>query len=138
MFCPGLKPYSNYELRAASFNSMGNTASNWTTVTTLSDGNFSSHSHRKLTKLWTLLSSLPSAPQYVAPVSVDSNLTIVWLDWSESFSLNGRLKEYIVTESKLRVYTGFYSLLQIPRTSQKSQCMYIFVQICSNLCIKIL
>ncbi|XP_053172998.1 usherin [Scomber japonicus] len=93
----GLQPYSTYELRAACFNSMGSTASNWTTVTTL-----------------------PEAPQYVSPFSVDSNLTVIWLDWAGSFSLNGYLKEYSVTESQLRVYTGFYSYLYIPRTSQKT------------------
>uniref|UniRef100_UPI0037E7E888 usherin n=1 Tax=Semicossyphus pulcher TaxID=241346 RepID=UPI0037E7E888 len=93
----GLQPYSNYQLRAACFNNMGSTASNWTTVTTLSE-----------------------APQYVSPFSVDSNLTVIWLDWSESFSLNGYLKEYSVSESQLRVYTGFYSYLYIPRTSQKT------------------
>ncbi|XP_044201958.1 usherin [Thunnus albacares] len=93
----GLQPYSTYELRAACFNNMGSTASNWTTVTTLSE-----------------------APQYVSPFSVDSNLTVIWLDWAGSFSLNGYLKEYSVTESQLRVYTGFYSYLHIPRTSQKT------------------
>ncbi|XP_051795531.1 usherin [Acanthochromis polyacanthus] len=93
----GLRPYSTYELRAACFNNMGSTASNWTTVTTLSE-----------------------APQYVSPFSVGSNLTVIWLDWTESFSLNGYLKEYSVTESRLRVYTGFYSYLHIPRTSQKT------------------
>ncbi|AWP01780.1 putative usherin-like [Scophthalmus maximus] len=93
----GLRPYSTYELRAACFNNMGSTASNWTTVTTLSE-----------------------APQYVSPLSVDSNLTVIWLDWAGSFSLNGHLKEYSVTESQLRVYTGFYSFLRVPRTSQKT------------------
>ncbi|KAM7406312.1 hypothetical protein PAMP_000697 [Pampus punctatissimus] len=93
----GLQPYSTYELRAACFNNMGSTVSNWTTVTTLSE-----------------------APHYVSPFSVDSNLTIIWLDWVGSFSLNGYLKEYSVTESELRVYTGFYSYLHIPRTSQKT------------------
>ncbi|XP_069030560.1 usherin [Embiotoca jacksoni] len=93
----GLEPYSNYELRAACFNNMGSTASNWTTVSTLSE-----------------------APQYVSPFSVGSNLTVIWLDWTGSFSLNGYLKEYSVTESQLRVYTGFYSYLNVPRTSQKT------------------
>ncbi|KAM9366692.1 usherin [Symphorus nematophorus] len=93
----GLQPYSTYQLRAACFNNMGSTASNWTTVTTLSE-----------------------APQYVSQFSVDSNLTVIWLDWSKSFSLNGYLKEYSVTESQLRIYTGFYSYLHIPRTSQKT------------------
>ncbi|XP_056269140.1 usherin isoform X3 [Pseudoliparis swirei] len=93
----GLQPYSTYQLRAACFNNMGSTASNWTAVTTLSE-----------------------APQYVSPFPVDSNLTVIWLDWTASFSLNGYLKEFSVTESQLRVYTGFYSYLHIPRTSQKT------------------
>ncbi|KAK2920361.1 hypothetical protein Q8A73_002565 [Channa argus] len=93
----GLHPYSTYQLRVACFNNMGSTASNWTTVTTLIE-----------------------APQYVAPFSVGSNRTVIWLDWAGSFSLNGYLKEYSVTESQLRVYTGFYSYLHIARTSQRT------------------
>ncbi|KAM4602923.1 usherin [Polymixia lowei] len=93
----GLQPYSSYDLRAACFNNMGSTASSWTTVTTL-----------------------PEAPQYVSPFSVGSNLTFVWLDWGDSFSLNGPLREYSVTESRLRVYAGFHSYLHVPRTSQKT------------------
>lgn len=38
MMCAGLRPYSTYQLRAACFNNMGSAASNWTTVTTLSEG----------------------------------------------------------------------------------------------------
>lgn len=38
LLCAGLQPYSTYQLRAACFNNMGSTASNWTTVTTLSEG----------------------------------------------------------------------------------------------------
>lgn len=57
----------------------------------------------------------------MSPFSVDSNLTVIWLDWSDSFSLNGYLKEFTVTESRLRVYTGFYSFLHVPRTSQKGE-----------------
>ncbi|TWW67416.1 Usherin Usher syndrome type IIa protein [Takifugu flavidus] len=93
----GLRPYSTYQLRAACFNNMGSAASNWTTVTTLSE-----------------------APQYMSPFLVDSNLTVIWLDWTGSFAINGYLREFSVTESQLRVYTGFYSQLQIPRTSQKT------------------
>ncbi|KAK2854220.1 hypothetical protein Q5P01_006881 [Channa striata] len=93
----GLQPYSTYELRVACFNNMGGTASNWTSVTTLTE-----------------------APQYVAPFSVGSNRSVIWLDWAGSFSLNGYLKEYGVTESQLRVYTGFYSHVHIARTSQKT------------------
>lgn len=111
---------------------MGSTVSNWTTVTTLSEGNTCIHSfnlHSQLVIGNTSNVSLPPifsppAPQYVAPFSVGSNLTAIWLDWAGSFSLNGYLKEYSVTESQLRVYTGFYSFHHIPRTSQKSESTY--------------
>nr|XP_061796460.1 usherin-like [Nerophis lumbriciformis] len=91
-----LQPYSAYELRVACFNNMGSTASNWTTVVTLTE-----------------------APQYVSPLSVGSNLTVIWLDWTGSFALNDYLREYTVTESQLRIYSGFHSYLHVPRTSQK-------------------
>lgn len=38
MMCAGLQPYSTYQLRAACFNNMGSAASDWTTVTTHSEG----------------------------------------------------------------------------------------------------
>ncbi|XP_061735051.1 usherin isoform X2 [Nerophis ophidion] len=93
----GLQPYTSYELRVSCFNNMGSTASNWTAVVTLTE-----------------------APQYVSPLTVGSNLTVVWLNWTESFSLNGYLKEYTVTESQLRIYSGFYSYLHVLRMSQKA------------------
>lgn len=49
-----------------------------------------------------------------------SNLTTVFVDWSGSFSLNGPLREYSLTENNLRIYSGFHSSLHIPRTSDKS------------------
>ncbi|XP_070301335.1 usherin isoform X2 [Salvelinus sp. IW2-2015] len=76
---------------------MGSTASIWTTVTTLTE-----------------------APQYISPFEVYSNLTLVWLDWSASFSLNGLLRDYSLTDNNLRVYIGFHSYLYIPRTSEKT------------------
>ncbi|XP_045063342.1 usherin [Coregonus clupeaformis] len=93
----GLQPYSSYQLRAACYNNMGSTASNWTTVTTLTE-----------------------APQYISPFEVYSNLTMVWLDWSASFSLNGPLRDYSLIDNNLRVYIGFHSYLYIPRTSEKT------------------
>ncbi|KAJ7988957.1 hypothetical protein DPEC_G00314570 [Dallia pectoralis] len=92
-----LQPYSSYQFRAACHNNMGSTSSNWTTVTTLTE-----------------------APQYMFPFVVYSNLTMVWLDWSSSFSLNGPLRDYTLTEHNQRVYTGFHSYLHIPRTSEKT------------------
>uniref|UniRef100_A0A8C7Q6N4 Usher syndrome 2A (autosomal recessive, mild) n=1 Tax=Oncorhynchus mykiss TaxID=8022 RepID=A0A8C7Q6N4_ONCMY len=93
----GLQPYSSYQLRASCYNNMGSTASNWTTVTTLTE-----------------------APQYISPFEVYSNLTLVWLDWSASFSLNGLLRDYSLTDNNLRVYIGFHSYLYLPRTSEKT------------------
>ncbi|CAL8351755.1 unnamed protein product [Merluccius merluccius] len=93
----GLQPHFSYKLRVACFNNMGSTASNWTAVTTRSE-----------------------APQYVSPFSVDSNVTLVWLDWGASFSLNGPLRHYTVTEGRMTIYTGFHSYLHVPRTSQKT------------------
>ncbi|XP_077569166.1 usherin [Stigmatopora nigra] len=92
-----LQPYSAYELKVACFNNMGSTASNWTAVVTLTE-----------------------APQYVSPLLVGSNLTVIWLNWTGSFALNDYLREYTVTESQLRIYSGFHSYLHVPRTSQKA------------------
>jgi len=58
---------------------------------------------------------------------VQSNLTNVFLDWSGSFSLNGRLEEYRLTENNLRIYSGFHSSLHIPRTSDKSMTTMILL-----------
>ncbi|KAL0969312.1 hypothetical protein UPYG_G00225390 [Umbra pygmaea] len=97
-----LQPYSSYQLRAACFNNMGSAASNWTTITTLTE-----------------------APQYVSPFVVYSNLTMVWLDWRSSFSVNGPLRDYTLTDHTLRVYSGFYSYLHIPRTSERTLALQV-------------
>jgi len=62
--CAGLQPYASYELRAACFNNMGSIASNWTAVSTLSEGNtfFSSPSivpARQLKEALKLIQSFP-------------------------------------------------------------------------------
>nr|XP_009291422.1 usherin [Danio rerio] len=93
----GLLPYANYELCVVSYNNMGSTASDWVSITTLKE-----------------------PPQYMEAFVVHSNLTSVFVDWSGSFSLNGPLTEYSLTESSLRVYSGFHSFLHIPRTSDKT------------------
>ncbi|XP_016124971.1 usherin [Sinocyclocheilus grahami] len=93
----GLLPYANYELCVVSYNNMGSTASDWVSITTLNE-----------------------SPQYKEPFVVHSNITTVFVDWSGSFSLNGPLREYSLTENNLRIYSGFHSSLHIPRTSDKS------------------
>lgn len=62
-----------------------------------------------------------AAPRYLAPFSVVSNLSTIHIDWSRTFVLNGRLKEYALTESGQRIYSGFDTELYLPRTSDKSQ-----------------
>lgn len=56
----------------------------------------------------------------------------MFVDWSGSFSLNGPLREYSLTESNLRIYSGFHSSLHIPRTSDKST--FVVTQLFHNLC----
>ncbi|ROL41587.1 Usherin [Anabarilius grahami] len=93
----GLLPYANYELCVVSYNNMGSTVSDWVSITTLKE-----------------------PPQYKEPFVVHSNLTTVFVDWSGSFSLNGPLGEYSLTENNLRIFSGFHSSLHIPRTSDKT------------------
>lgn len=72
------------------------------------------------------------APQYKEPFVVHSNLTTVFVDWSGSFSLNGPLSEYSLTESNLRIYSGFHSSLHIPRTSDKSMTTMVILSMTSG------
>ncbi|XP_052001042.1 usherin [Xyrauchen texanus] len=102
----GLVPYANYELCVVSYNNMGSTVSDWVSITTLKE-----------------------QPQYKEPFVVHSNLTTVILDWSGSFSLNGPLREYTLTENNLRIYSGFHSSLHIPRTSDKT---FVFQVTCTT------
>lgn len=60
-------------------------------------------------------------PQYRAPFSVDSNLSVVCVDWSGSFLLNGRLKEFVLTDGGQRVYSGLDTTLYIPKTADRSE-----------------
>lgn len=64
--------------------------------------------------------SSPTVPQYQALFSVDSNASMVWVDWSGTFLLNGHLKEYVVTDGGRRVYSGLDTTLYIPRMVDKS------------------
>uniref|UniRef100_A0A8D0R6P0 Usherin n=1 Tax=Sus scrofa TaxID=9823 RepID=A0A8D0R6P0_PIG len=93
----GLQPYTSYELRLLAHNEVGSTASEWVSFVT----------QREL-------------PQYLAPFSVDSNLSVVCVDWSGSFLLNGRLQEFVLTDGGQRVYRGSDTALCIPRTADKT------------------
>ncbi|XP_039386307.1 usherin [Mauremys reevesii] len=92
-----LQPYTIYNVRVVSYNSVGSSASDWTSFTTKKE-----------------------LPQYKAPFSVVSNLSMIYLDWSHTFLLNGQLKEYVLTEGAQRVYSGFDTMLYLPRTSDKT------------------
>ncbi|XP_056624652.1 usherin [Triplophysa dalaica] len=102
----GLLPYASYELRVVSHNNMGNTVSDWVSVTTMTE-----------------------PPQFKEAFVVQSNITTMFVDWSGSFSLNGPLREYSLTESNLRIYSGFHSSLHIPRTSDKT---FVFQVTCTT------
>ncbi|XP_041578632.1 usherin [Vulpes lagopus] len=102
----GLQPYTTYKLRVLAHNEVGSTASEWISFTT----------QREL-------------PQYRAPFLVDSNLSLVRVDWSGSFLLNGPLKEFVVMDGGQRVYSGFDTTLYIPRTADKT---FFFQIICTT------
>ncbi|XP_028580478.2 usherin [Podarcis muralis] len=92
-----LQPYTTYNLRVVSYNSVGSTASEWISFTTKKE-----------------------VPQYESPFTVVSNLSTLYLDWSHTFSLNGPLKEYVLMEGGQRIYSGFDTTLYLPRTSDKT------------------
>lgn len=65
---------------------------------------------------------LPAVPQYRAPFLVDSNSSVVCVNWSGSFFLNGPLREFVLMDGAQRVYSGLDTTLYIPRTADKSEC----------------
>ncbi|XP_048212729.1 usherin [Perognathus longimembris pacificus] len=105
-FLKGLQPYTTYKLRVLAHNEVGSTASEWISFITEKE-----------------------LPQYRTPFSVDSNLSMVWVDWSDSFLLNGRLKEYVLTDGGQRVYSGLDTMLYLPRTSDQT---FVFQVTCTT------
>ncbi|XP_040491950.1 usherin [Ursus maritimus] len=102
----GLQPYTTYKLRVVAHNEVGSTASEWISFITQTE-----------------------LPQYRAPFLVDSNLSLVRVDWSGSFLLNGPLKEFVVTDGGQRVYSGFDTTLYLPRTADRT---FFFQVICTT------
>ncbi|KAG3258086.1 usherin, transcript variant X1 [Ictidomys tridecemlineatus] len=102
----GLQPYTTYKLRVVAHNEAGGTASQWISFTTQKE-----------------------LPQYRAPFSVDSNQSTVYINWSGSFLLNGRLKEYVLMDAGQRVYSGLDTTLYIPRMTDKT---FFFQVICTT------
>ncbi|XP_036133319.1 usherin [Molossus molossus] len=101
-----LQPYTTYRLRVLAHNEAGTAASEWTTFTTQREG-----------------------PQYRAPFSVTSNLTVVCVNWSDSFLLNGPLREFTLSDGGERVYRGRDTSLYIPRTADRT---FLFQVTCST------
>lgn len=54
---------------------------------------------------------------------VVSNLSMLCVNWSGSFSLNGPLKEFVLTDGGQRVYSGVDTVLYIPRAADRSECL---------------
>ncbi|XP_025748029.1 usherin [Callorhinus ursinus] len=102
----GLQPYTTYKLRVVAHNEVGSMASGWISFITQTE-----------------------LPQYRGPFLVDSNLSLVRVDWSGSFLLNGPLKEFVVTDGGQRVYSGFDTTLYLPRTADKT---FFFQVICTT------
>ncbi|ELK32172.1 Usherin [Myotis davidii] len=93
----GLQPYTTYRLRVLAHNQAGSAASKWIRFTTQRE-----------------------PPQYQAPFSVTSNLTVVCVSWADSFLLHGPLKEFVLTDGGRRVYRGLDTTLYIPRTGDRT------------------
>ncbi|KAM9109657.1 usherin isoform 1-T1 [Megaptera novaeangliae] len=102
----GLQPYTTYKLRVVVHNDVGSAASEWVSFVTQKE-----------------------LPQYCAPFSVDSNLSVVCVDWSGSFLLNGQLKEFVLTDGGQRVYSGLDTTLYIPKTADRT---FFFQVICTT------
>ncbi|XP_058131204.1 usherin [Dasypus novemcinctus] len=100
----GLEPYTSYKLRVVAHNEVGSTASRWISFTTQKE-----------------------LPQYQAPFSMDSNFSVVCVNWNGTFLLNGPLKEYVLTDRGQRMYSGCDTSLCIPRTSDKT---FFFQVVC--------
>ena len=54
-------------------------------------------------------------------MSVDGNLSVVCVNWTNSFLLNARLKEFVLTDAGQRLYSGLDTALCIPRTADRSE-----------------
>ncbi|XP_077967518.1 usherin-like isoform X1 [Styela clava] len=89
-----LSPYQSYEFCVVSVNDYGRSKSEWTTATTLK-----------------------SAPKYVAPISVTSNISSIYVEWHNSFKLNGILMQYELSDHGRNVYSGIYTAHTMKRTA---------------------
>ncbi|XP_056424309.1 usherin isoform X1 [Hyla sarda] len=92
-----LQPFTTYKLRVTSYNSEGSADSDWVHVTTLKE-----------------------KPEYRTPFHVSSNITTIFLDWRQSFQLNGQLKEFVLTERGQRVYSGLDPSVFIQKITDKT------------------
>ncbi|XP_077013931.1 usherin [Tamandua tetradactyla] len=102
----GLQPYTTYKLRVVAHNQAGSTTSKWISFTTQKE-----------------------LPQFQAPFSVDSNLSVVCVSWRDSFLLNGALRGFVLTDGRQRVFSGLDTTHCLPRTSDKT---FLFQVICTT------
>ncbi|KAM3930149.1 usherin [Leptodactylus fuscus] len=91
-----LQPFTTYKLRVTCSNAEGSASSEWVQCTTLKE-----------------------KPLYHTDLYISSNITDIFLDWTQSFQLNGQLKEFVVTERGQRLYSGLDSRLHIQKTTDK-------------------
>ncbi|XP_073409429.1 usherin [Dendrobates tinctorius] len=92
-----LQPFTTYNLRVTSYNSEGSANSDWVQCTTLKE-----------------------RPVYRTVMNVSSNVTTIFLDWRQSFQLNGQIKEFVLMERGQRLYSGLDSSVHIQKTTDKT------------------
>ncbi|XP_078675414.1 usherin-like isoform X2 [Branchiostoma floridae x Branchiostoma belcheri] len=91
-----LVPYTNYEFMVTAFNEHGEAPSSWQLGTTL-----------------------PAPPTAVNVPDMTSNQSFVHVDWSDAFSLNGYLEEYVLFDNEEIRYSGLNTAYDIYRSSVK-------------------
>ncbi|XP_075195246.1 usherin [Anomaloglossus baeobatrachus] len=92
-----LQPFTTYNLRVICYNSEGSATSDWVQCTTLKE-----------------------KPVYRTIVHVSNNVSTIFLDWRQSFQLNGQLKAFVLTERGQRLYSGLDSSVHIQKTTDKT------------------
>ncbi|XP_071962430.1 usherin-like isoform X2 [Antedon mediterranea] len=98
-----LQPYTNYEFKVFAHNSEGNAESPSVIGITTA-----------------------KAPVYVSDLTIQTNASNLVIGWTNSFILNSKLVEYVLTENGDKVYSGVATTVERPLTAK----LYEFIVIC--------
>ncbi|XP_033110841.1 usherin-like [Anneissia japonica] len=91
-----LKPYTSYEFQASAYNSEGRAESPAALGTTL-----------------------PDVPLLISEPNIYTNGSALVIAWTNSFDLNSKLIEYVLTENGDKVYSGIASSVERPLTGKR-------------------